>query len=167
MKMRLPCPWLDESNSTALGRAIARRAHVDIGILETTGYNRGTRIDEYNEAAGSPLGSSYCATSVSAWYRESGADTPGKYKEGSCDEWLRWAKREGLWHRTPIIGAAALYGAGDDARHIDVVVRIQPKILIVGANTSWSGYAADANAFTMKPQPINNLLGFVHPRARS
>lgn len=160
---RVAAPWLDDSNSSALGRAIARRAILDVGLLEQPpGSNRSPRIDDYLTECGSPLGSPWCAAAVAAWWRESGADIPPS-EAASCDAWMRWAKKTGRWSRTPVPGAAVLYGIPTDAQHIECVVRVTPLRLVVGGNTAFTGYSREGIACDLKPLTIERLLGFVHP----
>lgn len=160
---RVAAPWLDESNSTPLGRAIVRRALLDVGLCEIPpGSNTSKRIDEYLTAVGSPLRSPWCAAAVSAWFRESGARTPPKGTAGSCDAWRAWAKREGLWTRqNPRPGDAAVYGTEADASHIEIVARWYPRPLTVGGNVGLGEYTREGWIVDLRPLAVERLLGFV------
>lgn len=56
--------------------SVVRVAEKYVGIRETGGRNRGPEIDRWNRAAGAPLGSSYCASSVGGWLSEADVARP-------------------------------------------------------------------------------------------
>jgi hypothetical protein len=162
---RFPAPWLDESNSSELGRAIVRRAIMDLGLCEIPpGSNRSPRIDGYLKAVGSPVGSPWCAAALSAWWRESGAEVPPKLA-GSVDAWRAWGKATGRWSRAPIPGAAAVYGTPEDASHIEVVARVSPQLLLVGGNVGLGSFTREGWVVDLRPLAVDRLLGFIHPTA--
>lgn len=156
--------WLPLS-VPALNRNIVKRALCDIGICEIPpGSNRSGRIDFYNQQTHAPLGSFWCASAVTAWYREAGADVPPK-AQASCDVWMEWAKKEGLWHKEPTYGAAVVYGKPGDANHIGVVVRLTPLLLSVEGNTSIGGeFSRNGVAVDLKEVSRSRVLGYIHPR---
>lgn len=165
--VRALAAWLDEK-TPPLSAAIARRALSDVGLCEVPpGSNRSPRIDEYVRAAGSPLGSFWCACFVAAVFREAGALTPGAGVDGSCDAWRRWAMKRGRWSQQPVVGAAVVYGKVTDgvvdANHIGVVVRVDPLLLAVEGNTSLGGYDRNGVAVDLKQVDRARVLGYVHP----
>lgn len=166
MPERVSAPWLDSTNAvgqSALQNKIVRRAMLDVGICEMPpGSNRSTRINEYVAAVGSPLGSFWCAAAVAAWFREAGAKTP-KIEAGSCDPWVHWAKKNGYWYREPKPGYAVVYGTGDDAQHIGVVVRVTPILMSVEGNTSLGGYNRNGVAVDLKEVATSRVLGYIAP----
>ena len=121
--------WL-EGSPDALGTAIVMRLFRDLLICEEPpSSNRGARIDAYNTRAGAPLGSYWCASFLACVWDDAGAETPGYGLAPSCDEWVRYAKREGLWvpkTERPKVGNAVLYGTPTDAHHIGCIVRTAP-----------------------------------------
>jgi len=125
------------NDTPLLNRSIAARASVDVGLLEEPpGSNRSPVIDSYLNAVRSPLGSSWCAAAVTAWFRDCGAVIPAS-AAGACESWYSMAKERGRIAPTPAIGYAVLY---DLARtgypdHMGVVVRTDPLVLTVEANT--------------------------------
>jgi len=128
--------WLPTS-TPLINRSIAARACVDIGLVEEPpGSNRSPTIDSYLNAVGTPLGSPWCAAAVSAWFRDCGAVIPAA-AAGSCESWHSMGKVRGRLTLTPQPGYAVLYDlAGDGyADHMGVVVRTDPLILTVEANT--------------------------------
>jgi hypothetical protein len=163
---RVQAPWL-EGDTPDRVRTLVERALKDVGVLETA-PNRSPRIDSYLHAAGVPeemivAGKGWwCAAAVGAWWRECGYAVPAGY--ASCDKWLVWAKATKRWRATPEIGCAVLYGKGEDAHHIGLVIRVQPVILSVEGNTTVEGSAFEPNgtAVALKkvaaPDPI---LGYV------
>lgn len=158
--VRALCAWAP-SSTPPVALAVAKRALLDIGICEMPpGSNRSQRIDEYVTAVGSPLASFWCAAAVAAWFREAGARTPPS-SGGSCDVWMGWAKREGLWQPNPAIGAAVVYGKPTDASHIGVVVRVEPLLLSVEGNTALDAYSRNGVAVDLKLVNRPRVLGYV------
>ena len=147
-----------------LNRKIAVRALTDVGVCEVPpGSNRSGVIDAYNAMVQVPEGSYWCASAVSAWWRDAGADVPGKLGSASCDVWMEWGKKSGRWSATPVIGAAVLYGVPTDASHIGVVVRLDPSLFSVEGNTTLDGYSRNGELVTLKAVNAKRLLGFIHP----
>lgn len=158
----VPAPWLDAS-VPAHAQRIVRRALADVGLLEMPpGSNRSPRIDAYLRAVGSPLGSSWCAAAVAAWWRDVGVRVPPA-EAGSCAAWERWARSTGAWREAPSVGSAVLYGMGDVALHMGVVVRIAPLVLSVEGNTTLTGFGADGEAVTLKRVALQRVRGYVVP----
>jgi hypothetical protein len=157
--------WLDDTVGV-MEQAIVRRAMCDIGIVEMPpGSNRSPRIDEYVAAVGSPLGSRWCAAALAAWWRESGATVPGA-GGGSCNAWMAWSKRRETWSNAPRCGSAVVYGSKGMADHIGVIVRIEPVLLSVEANTSIAGgFDPNGIAVALKQAPVSRVLGYIAPSA--
>ena len=157
---RVQAPWL-EADTPAEVRGLIVRALKDVGILETA-PNRSPRIDSYNLAAGAPIGSYWCASACGAWWRESGYDVPIGY--ASCDNWMNWAKRTSRWSDQPSLGSAVLYGKPGDAKHIGLIIRLQPVVLSVEGNTTIEGSAFEPNGTAValkKVAPPDPILGYV------
>jgi CHAP domain-containing protein len=154
-----PAPWLDASVDPTRA-AIARWALLRVGVYELPpGSNRSGLIDQWNEAAGAPAGSPWCASFASAAWRENGVSPLG---DASCEDWHRQAKLANRWLATPGIGDIALFCfAGNGlADHAGVVVRIEPTILSVEGNTSETGSREGVGAF-LKDRDGKLLLGYV------
>lgn len=164
---RTLAPWIP-SNTPLLNADLARRALLDIGIVEIPpGSNRSTRIDEYVQDVGSPLGSYWCAAAVSAWFRESNAKIPPT-NAASCDAWMEWAKKNNQWFNTPIIGSGVVYGKPGDAHHIGVIVRTDPLILSVEGNASLGGeFSRNGVAVDLKLVDKSRVLGYIYPTPRT
>lgn len=159
---RLGAPWLD-ATTPALHAAIVRRALLDVGLCEMPpGSNRSQRIDEYNTATGAPVGSYWCASAVTAWWRESGADVPS-HSAASCDAWLAWAHATARFTATPSPGDVVLYGTPADASHCGVVVRVSPLLLSVEGNTSLGGFDRNGVAVDLKLVNTPRVIGYVSP----
>lgn len=149
--------WLSEDNSRPLGRAIVLRAMCDVGILEVPlGSNRGIRIDRYAKRAGSPLGSWWCAIWAGAVFADCGAVVPVGY--ASCDSWLPYLTK------TPVIGAAILYGVRGDAHHIGIIARLEPMVLTIEGNRGFAGSTNNGLAVDIGPLMRSDILGYFHPR---
>lgn len=157
-------PWL-EASVPAHSQRIVRRALADVGLLEMPpGSNRSPRIDGYLCAVGSPVGSSWCAAAVAAWWRESGVPVPIA-DAGRCAVWESWAHRTGAWSDVPREGSAVIYGAGDIAVHMGVVVRLAPLLLSVEGNTTLTGFGVNGVAVTLKEVARDRVRGYAVPRA--
>lgn len=151
--------WLTEENSTPLARAIIYRAMCDVGILEVPlNSNRGVRIDRYAKRAGSPLGSWWCALWAGAVFADCGAVIPVSYP--ACDAWLPYLTK------TPVIGAAILYGVRGDAHHIGIVARLEPMVLTIEGNRGFAGTTNNGVAVDIGPQMRRDVLGYFHPRSK-
>lgn len=162
MTTRLSAPWLD-ATTPQLNAAIVRRALLDIGLCEIPpGSNRSGRIDEYNSATGAPIGSYWCASALTAWWREAGAATPPK-DAASCDAWMAWAKLTHRWTQHALPGYAVLYGTPTDASHCGVVVRASPLLLSCEGNTSLGGFDRNGVAVDLKLVNTPRVLGYVSP----
>ena len=134
----------------------------DVGEMETpAGSNRGPYVDALNAAAGSPLGSFWCATAATKWRRQGGASIP-PHDAGSCEAWRKWAFETGRFGSHPDYGAVALYGESPThASHCGLVVRLGP-VCDVEANTSLAGYSRNGEVVTLKAVDTVRLIGFVH-----
>lgn len=53
----------------SLGEALLEEALKDLGVKEVGGANRGPEVDAYNRGCGVPMGSPWCASSLTAWLR--------------------------------------------------------------------------------------------------
>lgn len=154
--------WLP-SDLSQLQSDIVRRALQDVGVCEDpVGSNRSPEIDYYNTATGSPLGSSWCANIVTAWFRDAGAKVP-PYNAGSCEQWHTWAKANGCWEDTPDVGYGVLYGSSGLAHHMEVVVRTHPLLLSVGGNTTIDGFTTNGELCTLKVVATTRVLGYIKP----
>ena len=128
--------WLPDA-TPILNRSICARAAVDVGILEEPpGSNRSPTIDSYLAAVNTPLGSAWCAAAVTAWFRDCGAVIPAS-AQGACESWHSMGKVRARLTMTPEPGYAVLYDlAGEGyADHMGIVVRTDPLILTIEANT--------------------------------
>ncbi len=159
-----PAPWLGV-NHPAMD--VVLRALADIGVCEDPpGSNRGPQVDAYNQAAGAPIGSYWCASAVGRWWRDAGWAVPPGY--ASCDHWMQWAKDHGRFSAVPVVGAAVLYGVPGDARHIGLIVRVSPLVLSVEGNTTVEGanFGASRNGVAVSLKEVTKadpVLGYVHP----
>lgn len=162
-----PAMWLDES-VPEVRRALVCRAITDVGICENpAGSNRSGRIDGYFKRLGVPIGQFWCAAWLAQVWEDVGVDTPAPLWRGaSCDEWLKWAMARGTFlarDQAPQVGDAVLYGVGSDAQHIEMLARISPYHLTVGANRPWSGFGRNGEAVTMNRVDGARVIGFVRP----
>jgi hypothetical protein len=140
-------------------------ARDSIGVLEEPpGSNRGPEIDAWNQRAGVPAGSYWCAAAAGAWWADAGLEVPSGY--ASCDRWMAWAKQRGRFHPVPVAGAMVLYGVPGDARHIGLVIRVSPLILSIEGNTTVEGKGDERNGIAVALKLVtaaDPVLGYVHP----
>lgn len=156
--------WLPRT-TPLIQRVIVENALKCIGTLEEPlGSNRGPEIDKWNLRAGVPVGSYWCASFVGAMWLDACAEAPVSY--ASCDAWLMWAKMTNRYtQHTPAPGCAVLYGKGNDATHIGIVIRTGSVILSVEGNTTVeTGFERNGTAVALKiVNERDPVLGFVHP----
>jgi len=159
--------WLPD-DTPALQRAIVERALADVGLLEEPpGSNRSPAIDAYLTAVGSPLGSSWCAAALAAWYRESGARLPVA-EAGVCDAWHAMGTSRLTLRKAPAIGSVVLYNYTivGHADHCGVVVRTDPVVLTVEGNTTMKRQVGDqreGTGCTIGELDAAHLLAYVVP----
>jgi hypothetical protein len=148
----------------------------NIGVCENPiGSNRGPEIDAWCRELGSPLGSFWCAIAVAKARRAGGLWVPA-HDAGSCDEWVRSARRAGLMAEVPSIGAAVIYTnhrritdgpyAGQlDAVHLGLVLRVTPRLLAIEGNTTLGKYDRNGYVLALKEVDVGRVLGYVKPGA--
>jgi len=162
-----PARWLPDATPT-LNKLIVTRAILDVGLLEEPpGSNHSPTIDGYLTAVGSPLGSAWCAAAVSAWFRDAGAAYPHS-AAGSCAMWYEVGLDTGMLSHVPAPGCAVLYDFSGDghADHMGVVVRTDPLILSVEANTTLprqTGNEREGVACVLKLVDTAHVLSYFHP----
>jgi len=167
------------------GARVVNAAKKDLGIIETGtppgknygGFSGGRqfekagRIDAMmanaglnNQAKVKSSGSGYywCAGAVTTWWKEAGLPTPPG--PASCSNWKRWAKSNGYWSSTPVVGAAVIYSDKiGHAHHIGIVSAVLPNgsITTIEGNTSGGGFSRNGcGVFSKVPKKYD---GFVIP----
>ena len=172
---------LDPANVTdlAVSRAL-EIAHQDIGVHERPrGSNTAKRIDVYNQTAGAPRGSYWCASAVTTWWKESGLEVPPLAATwwvqhqipvsgpAACKAWVKWGLVTNRWSHIPKIGAAVLYGTSmDTAEHMGLCVEWDPfdgTHFSIEGNTTLDGYSRNGEVVTLKSVRMDRLLGYVYP----
>ena len=149
-----------------IGLKIVQYALRDLGVTENPlppgmPQNSGPRVLQMLRGVGFNGPAYWCAAAVSDWYRNAGAKSPNS---ASCDVWMSWAKRNGLFSSTPAIGAAILYGSSADAHHIGIVEAINGnRVTTIEGNTSGGGFSRNGVGVFRKSARIANAVGFVLP----
>ena len=134
-----------------------------IGVCEVPpGSNRGPEIDAWCEEFGSPLGSYWCALAVGA-ARKAGSLWIPSHDVGACNEWVSQAFRDGLTTSTPVPGAAVVYGDGEKAVHIGIVLRVEPVLLSIEGNTTIEGESRNGWVQTLKEVNRAHVLTYISP----
>jgi len=107
----------------------------------------------------------WCAAAVSSWYKKAGAKSPNS---ASCDSWMAWGKRNGLFSSKPVVGAAVLYGSSVKAHHIGIVESISSdgRVKTIEGNTSGGGFNRDGVGVFRKTANPKRVVGYVHPRKK-
>lgn len=142
-------------------------AGASVGVCEEPpGSNRGPEINLWLRMAGTDEGQPWCAAAVGAWWRAGGLEVPRGY--ASCDNWLHWARETKRFHTLPGLGSAVLYGKGEDASHIGLVVRVQPLLLSIEGNTTVEGaaYSSSREGVVVSLKEVTKsdpVLGYVMP----
>lgn len=156
-------PWLTDATSGARA-AVIRRALAYCGVQETPrGSNRGEHIDRWLRWAGVPEAlilkgqGWWCAAFVGGVLRESGLAVPLDY--ASCDAWLPWMTKPKS--AGPALGDIVLYGVPGDARHIGLVVTVDPDPLTVEGNRAFGGMSNNGVAVDIGPLARPDILGYV------
>lgn len=154
-----------------IGKRIVGFALKDLGVTENplppaSPQNSGARVLEMLRNAGINGPAYWCAAAVTTWYKSAGAKYPPS-GAASCDVWMRWAKRNGLYSTKPVPGAAVLYGTPSDAHHIGIVETVVGnKITTIEGNTSGGGFNRNGvGVFRKRPNP-KKVLGYVLPQKR-
>jgi hypothetical protein len=164
-----PCPWLPPDMDAAAARVV-HEAHASLGISEhPSGSNRGPQIDAWNRASGAPPASYWCASWAGGVWVRSGLTMPPGY--GSCDAVMAWAKKTNRWSaHVPSFGAFVLYGRKgapgqpDDAKHIGIVIQLEPLMSAEG-NTTVEGATFERNGTAVALKLIDQhdpVLGYCH-----
>lgn len=131
---------------TELIRRVVQIAKGEDGVTEVPlGSNRGPKVDQYIRAAGYDPPVFWCQCFV-YWVvrqacQDSGLVTP-LLRTGSCDVLLGWAKRHGIYHRTPEVGDNFLVLASpNDAIHAGLVTEVLPggKVRTMEGNSNAGG----------------------------
>jgi hypothetical protein len=149
-----------------IGLKIVQYALKDLGTTENPlppgkPENSGPRVLQMLKGVGFNGPAYWCAAAVSAWYRSAGAKSPNS---ASCDVWMSWAKRNGLFSSKPAIGAAILYGSSADAHHIGIVEAINGnRVTTIEGNTSGGGFSRNGVGVFRKSARIAKAVGFVLP----
>jgi hypothetical protein len=149
-----------------IGLKIVQYALRDLGVTENPlppgkPENSGPRVLQMLKGVGFNTPAYWCAAAVSAWYKSAGAKSPNS---ASCDVWMSWAKRNGLFSSKPAIGAAILYGSSADAHHIGIVEAISgDRVTTIEGNTSGGGFSRNGVGVFRKSARIAKAVGFVLP----
>jgi hypothetical protein len=142
----------------------------DVGIIESppgsNGGGEGGRITKMLKNVGLSPGpvSYWCAAAVTTWWKEAGITGPNS---ALCSNWESWAKKNGKWSQTPVVGAAVVYhfGRKAGADHIGLVAAIDEKgtITTIEGNTSKKGLNSNGGGVFQKIASHKTILGFVIP----
>lgn len=164
-----PARWLP-SGLPSVQKILVVRALLDVGLVETPiGSNRSPAIDGYMDKVGSPRGLPWCAAGAAAWADDAGVDRPARWA-GAVSTWAEWGEANGLLTGTPEPGWFVLYafhraGVPD---HMGVVVRTDPLILTVEANTTLKRQTtgSEANGIGCELAAVDKAHVLTYLRAR-
>lgn len=122
-------PPTDEVMQYRLARLVALDAMLEQaaeGERETDGSNRSPLIDKINMAAGVPVGSPYCASSVRYAFAQAGVPDFGGPGAASVGFTEQWAKDRGYLKKRPFRGDAFAWQIDGDSwpDHAGMVVRV-------------------------------------------
>lgn len=151
-----------------IGKRIVAFALADIGTLENPlppgkPENWGPRVSQMLNNVGFKTPAYWCAAAVTTWYKAAGAKYP-KSGGASCDVWMAWGKKNGLFSTKPAVGAAILYGTSADAHHIGIVQSIEGgKVKTIEGNTSGGGFSRNGVGVFKKVPNLSKIVGYVLP----
>ena len=153
------------TNAKTKGIRAVEIALSDIGIVETPNEsNSGPRINQMLNNVGCRPGNFWCAAATSTWWLEAGITD---FKSASCSAWLNWAKQNGRFSATPVVGSLVLFHFGREpgADHIGIVAKIDSNgtITTIEGNTSKKGQNSNVGGVFQKVAKKSTILGFVLP----
>jgi hypothetical protein len=153
------------TNAKTKGIRAVEIALRDIGIVETPNEsNSGPRINQMLNNVGCRPGNFWCAAATSTWWLEAGITD---FKSASCSAWLNWAKQNGRFSATPVVGSLILFhfGRKPGADHIGIVAKIDSNgtITTIEGNTSKKGQNSNGGGVFQKVAKKSTILGFVLP----
>jgi hypothetical protein len=134
--------------------------------------NRGPWIDLYLKSIGYQVGLYWCAAATSWWYKKAGALIPtnvGGSGPAACVRWRNWAKSQGTWSKTPVLGAAVIYVDETGLpHHIGIVANPRPdkngRILTIEGNTSGgTGFNRNGGGTYLKNPRLAEIDGYIIP----
>jgi tellurite resistance protein len=133
-----------DGGGAELALEFARR---HVGTRESS-RNRGPRIDEWNKAAGSPIGSEWCGTFLNACLMAAGFPRQTFLPRVRDIETHARAGTGGWrWTMSPRPGDLVLYVVGDAVNHAGIVESVSPDGLVtIEGNTHADGEGAGAAA---------------------
>lgn len=152
-----------------LGEKIVTAAQADVGIaLETEGIDRGPRVNEILKHVGLAPGNAWCASAVSNWWDSAGAARPPAVA-GWCPTWIDWAKKNGQWSTTPVVGAAILYEWPKGKKpqwgdHIGIVKSIAANGQVTTIEGNTGGGAGKPQGCYEKKASMGCVIGYVWPK---
>jgi len=151
-------------------RLLVVRALTDVGLVETPpGSNRHPILDGYARRFGSPLGSSWCALALGAWFQDAGARVP-PFSVGAVRSWLIMAQARGTFTTEPGIGRYVIYSlAGTGVPdHIGLVSLTTPLVQTIEGNTTFKRQTGDdrnGEGCTVGDIDAAHVLGYGIPEA--
>jgi hypothetical protein len=153
------------TNAKTKGIRAVEIALRDIGIVETPNEsNSGPRINQMLNNVGCRPGNFWCAAATSTWWLEAGITD---FKSASCSAWLNWAKQNGRFSATPVVGSLILFhfGRKPGADHIGIVAKIDSNgtITTIEGNTSKKGQNSNGGGVFQNVAKKSTILGFVLP----
>lgn len=170
----------------AAGLRVVSAATADLGVLETgsaPGLNTGgvvgggsvplgvsgridqmlagCGLDNLKQVARTGSGFSWCVGAVHAWWTSAGLPTPSG--AASCRNWASWARSNGYFSSTPVIGAAILYGPEGAEHHMGIVSAVDDagNITTIEGNTTGTGFTT--NGVCVATKTPRTYLGFIIP----
>lgn len=134
-----------------------------IKVREEGGTNRGPMVDDFNVMAGAPLGSPWCASSLTWCFRKSGvprSELP--VLAASVAGWRSWARDHGRLIPKPVSRGIGLYVDPDTNRgHIWMVARVVgPLMFTLEGNTNVAG-SREGTRFMRRIRRVTKAMEFI------
>ena len=108
--------------------AIQAKEDLDLGLYEISGSSepRNARITKMlNNVGAKRIFTPWHAAAVTTWFKEAAnVPTPPVPDSATADGWMKWAKSTNRWSKTPIVGAAVVYGTVNPIDNSETAVNI-------------------------------------------
>ena len=149
---------------------MAYNSVLECAISQIGEHNDSDGSNKYNEWYwGYRAKAAWCAVFMTWCFKQVGiiSRLDGLTNKAGCEPWRRWAVANGIWSKTPKVGAIVLYDwnpkTGDGADHIGIVEKVlSDGIVAIEGNTSARGSQTNGGYVLRKERPNSLIMGYVY-----